>query len=304
MPVTTHGVTMERVTEIQWQRVHWGRVGRPAWTFVSKHPVGAAGACVVLVWILMAVFADSVAPHDPFAVDISRQFKGPGSEFYLGSDNLGRDQFSRIIYGSRISLYVGLGSVSVGTVIGTILGVVSAYASGKFDLIIQRVVDALMGFPSLVLALVLVAALGASLNNVVVAIAAVLTPRMIRLSRASALSIKQEAYVLAAQAIGASSSRIVFRHILPNSLAPVFVVATGYLGTAVIVEASLSFLGLGVPPPHPAWGSMLQQGAREWIWDAPWLAIFPGVALSSIVFGFTLFGDALRDALDPRLRER
>lgn len=272
-------------------------------TFSRKKPVGAAGAAVLLLMVLLAVLADVVSTHDHLAQNAYDRLQPPTFQFHLfGTDSHGRDMYSRVVYGSRISMYVGLVSVTIGTLLGSIVGILSAYIGGKYDLIIQRFVDTLMGFPGFILALVLVVSLGASLNNVVIAIAATFTPRMVRLARASALSIKEEVYVLAAQSIGASTARIVFQHIFPNSLAPIFVMATAYLGAAIVIEASLSFLGLGVPPPHPSWGRMLQEGARGYLEAAPWLTIFPGLALTITVFGFSLFGDALRDALDPRLR--
>ncbi len=261
--------------------------------FALKYPLGAIGGATLLVILFVPVFASQIAPN---------RLQGPGIEFWFGTDSLGRDAFSRLVFGSRISLFVGLISVVIGTTTGTFLGVTSAYFGGWFDLQIQRVVDAFMGFPSLVLALVLVMALGGSLTNVTLAIAITLIPRMVRISRSSALSVKSEVYVLSAQALGCSSTRVVLRYIVPNSLAPVFVLATSYLGTAIVAEASLSFLGLGVPAPHPSWGGMLQFGARGYLEVAPWLAIFPGIALSLVVFSFSFLGDALRDALDPRLR--
>jgi peptide/nickel transport system permease protein len=236
--------------------------------------------------------------------DLYRRLTGPSQDFWLGTDTLGRDVLSRVVFGSRVALYVGILSVALGSIAGVSLGVASGYLGGWIDLSIQRTVDSFMGFPALVLALVFVAALGASVNNVILAIAVIFTPRMIRLARASTLSTKQEVYVLAAVATGCSSLRVMVRHVFPNCLAPVFVLATGYLGQAIVIEASLSFLGLGVPPPHPSWGGMLEYGARGYMETAPWLSMFPGLALASVVFAFIFFGDALRDHLDPRLRGR
>lgn len=284
-----------------------GLRGRRPWftsvmDFIRRKPLGAFGATIVCLLILAAISAPLIATHDHLAQDVPNRLKEPGARFLFGTDNFGRDVFSRIVFGSRVSLYVGLLSVSIGTIIGVLLGVTSGYLGGKFDLLVQRVVDGLLGFPSLVLALLMVVVLKPSLEAVAIAIAIAFTPRMVRLSRASALSVKEEVYVLAGRAMGASTHRIVLMHVLPNSLAPVFVLATGYLGTAIVVEASLSFLGLGVPPPHPSWGGMLQFGARGYLEAAPWLTLFPGVALSLVVFSFAVFGDALRDVLDPRLR--
>ena len=273
--------------------------------FAREYPLGTAGALVLLLLVFVAVFAPVVARYDHLITDVPNRLTAPGSQFWLGSDALGRDAYSRIVFGSRVSLRVGLLSVIFGTLIGTSFGIASGYIGGWYDLVAQRLVDAFMGFPSLVLALALVVGLGASVNNVTLAIGIVLIPRMIRLSRSSALSIKEEVYVLAAQAIGASRMRIMLRHVTPNSLAPVFVLATGYLGTAIVTEASLSFLGLGVPPPNPTLGGMLRegsQGSQGYLEAAPWLTIFPGLALSAIVFSFAFLGDALRDAFDPRLR--
>ena len=290
------------VWEPQWSR-RYSTLTQIA-RFVRRYPLGAFGAAVLIVLVLAAVFAPVIVTHDPLWQHVPSRLTPPGGEYLLGSDTFGRDTFSRIVYGSRTSLYVGLLSVAIGAVAGTLIGIASGYLGGRVDILIQRVVDALMGFPSLVLALLMVVALGASLQNVTLAIAMTFVPRMTRLARSSALSIKQEVYVLASQAIGAGAVRVILRHILPNSLAPVFVLATGYLGTAVVAEASLSFLGLGVPPPAPSWGGMLELAARERMESAPWLAIFPGLALSIVVFSFAFFGDALRDAFDPRLRGR
>lgn len=272
-----------------------------AWLFVKAKPLGALGAVILLLMIASAVFADQIAARDPLLQDIPNRLRSPGSEFLFGTDRFGRDMFSRVIYGTRVSLYVGLISVAVSTAAGGLIGIASGYLGGKPDLLMQRVVDALMAFPTLVMALIIVAAFGSSISNVIIAIVVALTPRMVRISRAQALSVREELYITASQSIGVKPFRVMIRHILPNSLAPIIVLATGYLAEAVIAEAALSFLGLGVPPPDPSWGRMLQEGAREYLERAPWLTIFPGIALSLAVFGFTLFGDALRDVLDPRL---
>lgn len=272
------------------------------WHFIRRKPLGAIGAFVLILMVLAAVFANVIAPFDPIEQDIPNRLKPPGGAYLFGTDTYGRDVFSRIVFGTRVSLYVGLLSVIVGTVAGVLIGVSSGYLGGKFDLVVQRIIDGMMGFPPLVLALVLVVALGPSLNSVAFALAITYIPRVVRLARASAISTSQEMFVDAARAIGGGRFHIMMRHVVPNSLAPVFVLATGYLGTAIVAEASLSFLGLGVPPPHPSWGGMMQFGARGYLEAAPWLTIYPGLALSLVVFSFGLFGDALRDVLDPRLR--
>ena len=275
--------------------------GRGVRTFARRKPLGALGAAVLILMGLAAIFAPLVATHDPVGQDIPNRLSGPGSSFFFGTDNFGRDMFSRIVYGARTSLVVGFGAVAIGTLAGAIIGEVSAYAGGPADLLIQRFVDAIQGFPGLILALAMVVALGPSLINVTIAISVSLFPPMARLARAEALIAKEQDYVLAARTLGASARRIIFRHIMPNSLASVIVLATGYLGTAIVIEASLSFLGLGVPPPNPSWGGMLQFGARQYQESAPWLTIFPGLALAITVFAFNFLGDALRDEMDPRL---
>jgi peptide/nickel transport system permease protein len=276
----------------------------PIVSFVLKKPLGAFGAAVLIILVITAIFADFIAPYDPVLQDVPYRLRPPDESFWFGTDIYGRDVFSRIVYGARISLYVGLVSVIIGTVVGMLLGASSGYFGGAYDLWMQRVMDALMGFPPIVLALILVVALGPSLNSVTVAIAITYMPRVSRLARSSALAIKEEAYVDAARTIGCTAPHIMLRHVIPNSLTPVFVLATGQLGNAIVAEATLSFLGLGVPPPDPSWGSMLQFGAKGYLESAPWLTIFPGLALSSVVFAFALFGDALRDVLDPRLKGR
>ena len=247
-----------------------------------------------------ALAADIVAIHDPLAQNAAEMLRSPGPDHYFGTDGFGRDIFSRVVHGSRVSLYVGLVSVGLAVVGGTCAGTVSAYRGGTFDLVVQRVIDVLLGFPFLVLALIMVVALGSSQTSVALAIAISLAPQVARLSRASALSVKEELYVEAARAIGASSYRVIWRHLLPNSFPPVLAQATGYFGAAVVAETALSFLGLGVPPPFPSWGRMLQEGARNYFEVAPWATVFPGLALSITVLSSALLGDAVRDLLDPR----
>ena len=268
-----------------------------------RYPLGAFGAVTLLVLALVAVAAPVIANHDPFFQDVARRLTGPSTLHWLGTDRLGRDVFSRIVFGSRISLYVGFTSVFLAVSVGTILGVTSGYLGGRFDLIVQRIVDAFLGFPNLLLALLMMVALGASLNNLTLAIALGHIPSVTRLARSSALSVAEEVYVAAARAMGCTNVRIVLRHVLPNAIAPVFVVATAQLGSAIVSEAGLSFLGLGAPPPIPSWGAMINGGARK-LEIAPWVAIFPGLALTGVVLAFALLGDALRDHLDPRLRGR
>ena len=278
------------------------RVRRQIASFARHYPLGFAGGAVLAVMGIVSVLAPLIAPYDPVFQDIPNRLLAPSGQFWLGTDIFGQDVLSRVLYGGRISLYVGFASVGLATVVGMPVGIASGYLGGAVDLVLQRAVDMLLGFPGLVLAMVMVVAMGASLNNVILAIAVVFAPRVVRLARSSALSIKEEPYVLAAQSIGASHIRIMLRHILPNALAPVFVLATGYLGTAIVVEASLSYLGLGVPPPDPSWGNMIYAGSRGNLEAAPWMSVFPGLALALVVFSFSFLGDALRDAFDPRLR--
>ena len=264
--------------------------------------MGFAGGVVLGLFIVAAVLAPWITPHDPLIQDIPHKLASPSLQYLWGADNFGRDVLTRVIYGARVSLFVGFASVGIATFIGAPVGVASGYLGGITDLVIQRLVDMMLGFPGLILAMVMVVALGASLGNVTLAIGVVFLPRVVRLARSSALTVKEEPFVLAAHGTGASSIRIMLRHILPNSLAPVFVLATGYLGTAMVVEASLSYLGLGVPPPSPSWGSMIRAGASGNLESAPWLSMYPGLALAAVVFSVSFLGDALRDALDPRLR--
>jgi peptide/nickel transport system permease protein len=276
--------------------------------FARRKPFGTFGAVVMVLLILIAALAPVIAPFDPYRVHVTDKYAGPGQEasvggtFLLGTDHLGRDTFSRLVYGSRISLYVGLVSVAIGVTIGSVIGIVSGYFSGKFDLIVQRIVDGFMAFPPLILALTIMAVLGASLENVIIAVCVVLIPGAARLIRSRVLSLREMDYITAAKAVGCGSGRIMFRHILPNTLATYIVFATITLGWAIIVEASLSFLGLGTPPDVPSWGGMLALASRQWIEVSPWLVLFPALALSIVVIAFNVLGDSLRDILDPRLR--
>jgi peptide/nickel transport system permease protein len=226
----------------------------------------------------------------------------PSAQHWLGCDFMGRDIYSRIVYGARISLAVGIGSTLLGGALGVVLGLASGYIGGWFDLATQRIIDILQALPLLVLALVMAAALGPSLDNTIVAISIPLIPYVARVIRSNTLALREQPFVEAAKAIGMSELRIAARHILPNTLAPVIVLATAQLGAAILTEASLSFLGLGVPEPHPSWGRMLSESAAEYVRTAPWLVIFPGFAISLAVFGTNLLGDAVRDLLDPRQR--
>ena len=270
--------------------------------FARKKPLGAVGGVIMLIMAFTAIFADVLATHDPIATQASATLAPPSAEHWLGTDHLGRDLYSRIVHGARVSLVVGIGSTLLGSVLGGVVGLLSGYAGGKTDLIAQRLLDILQGLPLLVLALVMSAALGPSIHNVIIAISIPIVPRASRIIRASVLSIREMQYVEAARALGLKHARIAFRHVLPNTIGPFIVLVTAQLGAAILVEAALSFLGLGVPEPYPSWGRMLSVSAAEYAQKAPYLVLFPGIAISLAVFGSNLFGDALRDTLDPRLR--
>jgi peptide/nickel transport system permease protein len=270
----------------------------------KRQPLGAAGALVVIAMVLMAVFAEYISPHDPTANAFEHMLEAPNAEFWFGTDQFGRDILTRIIYGARTALLVGFTCAFVGAFSGLVLGVASAYFGGMFDLILQRVMDVFMAFPLIILALAVVATLGTGIENVIIAITIPFIPQCARVVRSSALSIREIPYVDAARACGFSDARIILRHMTPNVMAPFLIMLTTFAGQAILLEASLSYLGLGVQEPTPAWGLMLQGGAEEYAESAPWVPIFPGIAISLAVFGFNLFGDALRDLLDPKLRNR
>ena len=268
----------------------------------QRHVLGAVGLALMTAFVLAAIFADFICRYSPLTVDSAHALAAPSAQHWMGTDSFGRDVWARIIHGARISLAVGIGSTTLGASIGVIIGLTSGYLSGWIDLVFQRVTDILQALPLLVLALVMTAALGPSLPNVIIAIAIPLIPIVARVIRANTLALREQPFVEAAKSIGMSEMRIALRHVLPNTLAPLIVLATAQLGSTILTEASLSFLGLGIPEPYPSWGRMLSESAAEYVRIAPWLVIFPGIAISLAVFGTNLFGDALRDILDPRQR--
>lgn len=281
---------------------------KPGWLanlgyFARRYPLGAAGAVIVTMFILMAIFAPLITQFDPTSTDPRASLLKPGGAHPFGADFMGRDMWSRIVYGARISLAVGAGSTGLGCFFGVTIGLMSGYFGGWFDLIVQRFMDVMQSLPLLVMALVMTAALGPSLTNTIIAISIPLVPNVARVIRSNTLMLREMPYVEAARAVGMNEVSIALRHVLPNTLAPLIVLATAQLGSTILVEAALSFLGLGVPEPHPSWGRMLSESAAEYVRTAPWLVIFPGLAISLAVFGTNLLGDALRDILDPRQRD-
>ncbi|MFQ5684449.1 MAG: ABC transporter permease [Candidatus Binatia bacterium] len=274
--------------------------------FARQKPLGAWGAAVVVLMILVGVTADFLAPYDPLETRYNLMMQAPNMTFWLGTDAYGRDILSRLIYGSRTALLVGFSASLFGATVGAVIGVVSGYFGGRIDLTVQRIMDILLSFPLIVMALAVVAALGdlpiPRTVAVIIAIAVPMTPRCARVVRSSALTIRQMPYLDAARVLGFGHMRIIFRHMLPNVVASYLIMLTAFLGQAILLEASLSFLGLGVSEPTPAWGLMLRGAAIEFAEEAPWMGIFPGLAISLGVFGFNLFGDSLRDVLDPKLR--
>ena len=301
---TTAGTALPEI------RVVWNPVATP-WMavigFARRKPLGAVGGFIVLALVVTAVLAPVIAPHDPRQIIREANnhvpvYVAPGRAYLMGTDHVGRDIASRIVYGARISLYVGLGSVLVGVTGWFLVGMASAYAGRWVDLVVQRMVDAMMAVPGLIIVLAIMAVLGSSLHNVIIAIVIGMLAPVIRTVRAQVLSVKEMEYVVAARAIGARSARIVVRHIMPNCLAIYLILATYYLGFAIILEASLSFLGVGSPPDVASWGGMLTAAAQGHVTKAPWAGIFPGLAIFIAVLGFNLLGDAVRDVLEPRLR--
>ncbi|MDP1964624.1 MAG: ABC transporter permease [Reyranella sp.] len=272
--------------------------------FFRRQPLGTAGLAIMIVMFLAAAFANVLTPFDPEENDFQAMMQAPSWTHLLGTDQMGRDIFSRLVYGARTALLVGFSAAFAGGLIGLVLGVASAYFGGWFDLVFQRILDVLMAFPLIILALAVVSVFGTGVFNVILAITIPLIPRCGRVVRASALAVREIPYVDAARALGFGHTRIVLRHMVPNVVGPFLILLSAFVGQAILAEASLSYLGLGVQEPVPAWGLMLQGGAEEYATTAPWIAIFPGLAIVMAVLGISLFGDALRDAIDPKLRDR
>jgi peptide/nickel transport system permease protein len=279
----------------------------PVLQFIVQQPLGAAGLVIIVLMGICAAFAQWVSPYDPLTVDYGAMLAAPSQEHWLGTDSFGRDVASRIIYGARTALAIGFIASFLGCTAGGVVGVVSAYFGGKTDLIIQGVMDVLLSFPIIVLAITVVAVLGNNVVlgidvNLIIAISIPMLPRVARVVRSSALAIRELPYIDAARAAGYSHSRIIFRHIIPNVVAPYLIMLTAFVAQAILSEASLSFLGLGVTEPTPSWGLMLSGSAADFYQQAPWMIVFPGIAISLGVFAFNLFGDSLRDWLDPKIK--
>jgi len=270
--------------------------------FCRRKPLGAVGGVIVVGMLLMAVFAESIAPYDYDDTVRGARMKPPSAAHWLGTDNLSRDMWSRVVYGARVSVTVGFATIVLVTVLATALGVSSAYFGGVYDLVLQRVVDAWLSFPYLIIILSVMAVLGPGLLNVILSLAVLGTATNSRVIRGATLALMESQYIEAARAMGCGHVRIIVRHLLPNVAATIIILATIGLGAVILAESALSFLGFGVPPPYPSWGAMLSGSGRTYMFRAPWMAIWPGVAISLAVFGFNMLGDALRDVLDPRLR--
>ena len=269
---------------------------------MRQKPLGALGGLLILALVLTALAAPTLAPYDPIKINSAERLKGPSAKHWLGTDDFGRDVLSRVIYGARISMLLGLGAVAISTIGAAVVGTISGYYGGRVDTILQRCIDAMMAFPGLVVLLTIMAMLGQGLGNVILALGIGGTAANARIIRSAVLAIRENQYVEVARATGCRDWQIIVRHILPNIAAPIMVVVTLGLGVAILAESSLSFLGLGVPPPTPSWGAMLSGSGRTYMIQAPWMAVFPGIAISLAVFGFNMLGDALRDLLDPKLR--
>jgi peptide/nickel transport system permease protein len=272
--------------------------------FIKRKPLGAIGAVLLLLFVLIALLAPALATHDPDLNDYRARIKPPSAQHWFGTDNFGRDIYSRVIYGTQISIYVGVLSTLLGTSVGALIGLFSGFVGGRTDQFIQRLADIMFTIPPLVLAMVIATLLGPSLINVIIAIAIPRLPTTNRVIRSAVLAAKENLYVEASRAIGCGNQRIMLRHLLPNVTAPYIVVATANLAGAILTETTLSFLGMGVPPPAPSWGRMLSVEGMRYFETATWMAIFPGIFISATVFSANLFGDALRDMLDPKLRGR
>jgi len=295
------GPTPVSARQVSAAGVRWLRaVARFAW----RKPLGALGGLIVVAMLVMAVFAERIAPYGYDETVRGARMKPPSAAHWLGTDNLSRDMWSRIVYGARVSITVGFLTIGLAMLLATAIGVSSAYFGGGWDLVVQRVVDAWLSFPYLIIILSVMAVLGPGLLNVALSLALLIAATNSRVIRGAAIAVIQNSYIEAARATGCGHARIILRHILPNVTATIIILATIGLGAVILAESALSFLGFGVPPPHPSWGAMLSGSGRTYMFRAPWMAIWPGAAISLAVFGFNMLGDALRDVLDPRLRGR
>jgi len=282
------------------------RVRGPTMTFLGRlfreKPLGAAGAVVFVLFLFCGIFADFLAPYGMNHINPINRLKPPSWAFPFGTDNLGRDMLSRCLYGAQLSVIIGLSAAALATVVSILIGIVSGYLGGKFDMIMQRFVDAWMSFPDLIILIVVVSVVGPCLEPVIVLLGLLYGIGGSRIIRGAVLSVRENAYVHAAQSTGATMPRILWKHILPNVMAPVIVLFTTRVGAVILAESGLAFLGLGVPPPAPTWGGMLSGSGRSFMYLAPWLALAPGLCITIVVYGINIFGDALRDLLDPRMR--
>jgi len=278
------------------------RIGRVIWQFAKEKPLGTIAGVMLLIIILIAIIGPYITPYDPLSVDVRARLQPPSADYWFGTDQLGRDVFSRVLVGARIAMLVGVIASVTGITIGTLIGIVSGYLGGKVDMGIQRVMDIIMAFPFLILAIAIMVVLGPAIENVILAIAFPMIPVANRVARSVAMGVKGSTFILAAKAVGASQTRVIFRHVLPNVIASYLIILTSALAGCILAEASLSFLGLGVPPPHPAWGRSLNE-SMAYFYTSPWLGIFPGIAISLVVFSASLFGDAIRDKIDPYLKK-
>jgi peptide/nickel transport system permease protein len=281
------------------RRSGWSKLGRIA----RQQPLGVVGLLLILALIVTAIFAGVIAPYDPTSIE-QESLQSPNAQHWFGTDDKGRDVFSRVVYGSQVSLKIGLIATLVGSIGGALIGIVSGYFRGTVDMLLQRLMDALQAFPFIILALIMIAVFGTSILKLMIVVGIAIIPGVGRIMRSAVLGEMEKVYIEAARATGATAPRIMFRHILPNVAAVLIIVATSLLGAAILIEAGLSFLGFGTPPPTPSWGGDLSGNAQRFFIHAPWMAIFPGIALSLVVLGFNLLGDSLRDVLDPRLRNR
>jgi peptide/nickel transport system permease protein len=272
------------------------------WRFCRRKPLGAAGGLIVVGLVALALFADRIAPYDYDETIAGARMRPPSARFWMGTDNLGRDVWTRVVFGARVSMTVGFGAVLLGTALATLIGVTSGYFAGGYDSVVQRVVDAWQAFPFLIIVLSLMAVLGPGRLNVILALGVAGAAGASRVIRSATVAIVGNPYVEGARALGCGHLRILARHVLPNVAAPIIILATIGLGSAILAESALSFLGFGVPPPYPSWGGMLSGSGRSYMYQAPWMALWPGLAISLAVYGFNMLGDALRDVLDPRLR--